>query len=187
MFSGNSILSSFQLVCGYSPSIVGIPKTIVTEELLQAHTEQVALRTLQLLLETHAPRTVRRDLFNADDPVWVYYRFYKPNEKACWVRATVVSAGDHFLTVRRSTRGPPMRVAYEDVPHAPRNPLTSELLSLTLEDELAPASPLADDMRTYRNPDRISSDDATRTTCHHTYSHCESCTRPLAISHLTCH
>jgi len=31
MFSGSSVLSSFELVRGYSPSVVGIPKHMVSE------------------------------------------------------------------------------------------------------------------------------------------------------------
>lgn len=44
------------------------------------------------------------------------------------MRATVVRAEEHALLVRRSRRGPPMRVAYEDVRFAPRDPLMEELL-----------------------------------------------------------
>lgn len=37
MFHGNYILSAFQLARGYAPSILGIPSTVVTEDLLAAH------------------------------------------------------------------------------------------------------------------------------------------------------
>lgn len=119
LFSGNRLLSSFELARGYRPSILGIPSTVVTADLLQAHKEQVAVRTLQRLLHSRAPNVIRPDLFNVGDDVWIYYRTSKQNEKDEWIRATVVKAEEHFLTARRSTRGPPMRVAYEDVRFAP--------------------------------------------------------------------
>lgn len=129
MFSGNRTLSSFELVRGYSPSVVGIPKTVVTEELLQAHKEQVAVRTLQRLMTSHAPQVARPSLFNPGDPVWVCYNTSKQNEPVQWIKASVVDTEEHALVVRGSAKGRPMRVAYEDVRYAPRGPLTEELLS----------------------------------------------------------
>lgn len=37
MFHGNSVLSSFQLARGYAPYLLGIPKTFLTAEILDAH------------------------------------------------------------------------------------------------------------------------------------------------------
>ena len=123
---------------GYCPSIVGIPKTVVTLEILNAHEEQLATRTLQRLLNSRAPNVVRRDIFIKDDPVWVFHRSSKRTERKEWLRATVVSAETHFLIARRSHRGPPMRVAYEDVRFAQRSERTAQLLASPLEDEPAP-------------------------------------------------
>lgn len=136
MFSGNKLLSSFELVRGYSPSVLGIPRTLVTNALLQAHREQIATRTIQRLMSSRAPHVVRPDMFNPGDPVWVFYRTTKQNEKVGWIQATVVRTEDHYLIARRSRRGPPMRIAYEDVRFAPRSSLTAELLSCSLEEEL---------------------------------------------------
>lgn len=158
LFSGNRLLSSFELVRGYSPSFVGTPARCVSEDLLQAHREQVATRTLQRLLHSRAPDVVRKDMFHPGDPVWIFYKTTKQNEKVEWVRATVVSAEDHILIARRSQRGPPMRVAYEDVCFAPRSQLTTELLSSSLEDDpnaAIVASQMDDDSNAveYNTPD----------------------------------
>lgn len=136
MFSGNKLLSSFELARGYWPSILGIPKTVATEELLKAHREQVAIRTIQRLLNSNAPTVTYKDMFNSGDPVWIHYRSSKNNEPVEWIRGTVDHAEDHILVARRSNRGPPMRVAYEDVRFAPRGALTAELLECSLETEL---------------------------------------------------
>lgn len=132
MFSGSKILSSFELARGYRPSIMGIPQRIVKADILNAHKEQVAVRTLQRLLHSRAPNVVKQELFNKDDPVWVYYKSTKQNERNEWVRATVVATDEHALIARRSKRGLPMRVAYGDVRFAPRSQLTAELLQSSL-------------------------------------------------------
>lgn len=73
MFSGNRILSAFELVSrGYCPSILGIPQTVVTAEILHVHCEQVANRTIQSHMSSRAPQVLRCDMFNPGDPVWVY-------------------------------------------------------------------------------------------------------------------
>ena len=58
------------------------------------------------------------------------------NEKVEWVKAKVVKSEQHYRLARKSTRGPPMRIAYEDVRLAPKGSLTQELLSCSLEQEL---------------------------------------------------
>lgn len=139
LFSGNKILSSFELVRGYSPSVVGIPKSQVTIELLNAHKEQAATCSLQRLLHSRCPTVISKELFNPGDPICVFYGSSKQNEAVEWAKATVVSAEDHIIVARRSTRGPPMRVAYEDVRFAPRSALTAELRACSLEEALAQA------------------------------------------------
>lgn len=109
MFSGNKILSSFQLVRGYKPSVIGLPRSLVTEELLDAHKEQVATRKLQRLLHSRAHRHHQPDLFSPGDNVWVFYKTSKQNETVEWIAATVVAAHQHYLEVRRTARGRPTR------------------------------------------------------------------------------
>ena len=136
LFSGNRLLSSFELARGFSPSIIGIPPSVVPQELLEAHREQVAIRALQRIAHSRAPAMPHSEIFSPGTPVWVFYRTTKQNEKDGWVEATIVEATEYFVLARRSQRGPPMRVAYEDLRLAPRNKLTKELLSCSLEDEL---------------------------------------------------
>ena len=136
LFSGSRLLSSFELVRGYLPSVVGLPSSLVTQELLDAHKEQTAIRKMQRLLHSRAHHSHQPELFNSGDNVWVFYNSSKQNEAAEWIKATVITACPHYLEVRRSNRGPPMRIAYEDVRFAPRGELATELMSCTLEEEL---------------------------------------------------
>lgn len=137
MFSGNKTLSSFELVRGYRPSVLGLPSSRVTQDILQAHKEQAALRSLQRLLHSRAPSILRKDVLKQSDPVWVFYKSSKQNEKVGWVSATGVKAEDNFLVAKRSDRGPPMRVGYEHIRLAPRGDLAKELLSCSLEEMLS--------------------------------------------------
>ena len=137
MFSGSKILSSFQLAKGYTPSIIGIPQSHVTTELLQAHKEQAATRALQKLLHAKNPSVLQSDILKPGDPIWVYYETSSKAKKKEWVKASVVQAERHRVLARRSEKGPPMRVAYEDVRIAPNSKLTQDLMSQTLEEELA--------------------------------------------------
>lgn len=134
-------MSSFALARGYSPSILGLPKTDVTQELLDAHKQQVATRALQRVLRSRAYNSPPPEMFNANDDVWVFYRTSKQNENVEWVQAKVVSAEQHYLLARRSERGPPMRVAYEDVRLAPQGALAQQLMSCSMEHELAYPGP----------------------------------------------
>lgn len=137
MFSGSKILSSFELARGYSPSLLGIPQTIVKPELLEAHKEQIAIRALEKLLKSRKPNTVPQHVLSPGTSIWAFHKTSKQNEKPSWVRATVTKVTPHVVYARRSSRGPPMRVAYEDLRIAPTGNLTTELLSCSLEDELS--------------------------------------------------
>lgn len=141
MFSGSRLMSSFELVRGYSPSILGLPRTDVTQDLLNAHKEQVATRALQRLLHSRLPDSPTPEMFAPGDNVWVFYNTSKQNVKPEWVRAKVIQAEQHHLIARRSLRGPPMRVAYEDVRLAPSGQLAQELLSCSVEPELGYGGP----------------------------------------------
>lgn len=109
----------------------------MTTELIEAHKQQDSVRSLQRLLHSRNPAVAGKELFQPGDPVCVFYKSSKHTEPVEWVRATVVEAEEHTLVARRCTRGPPMRVAYEDARFTPRGPLTSELLTCSLEDALA--------------------------------------------------
>lgn len=47
MFRGSRILSSFQLVKRYKPSILGIPRMLVSDEIFQTHVSRTAAREIQ--------------------------------------------------------------------------------------------------------------------------------------------
>lgn len=140
LFHGSSTLSAFQLARGYTPSIVGIPSTKVPEEMIQAHVENMANRAIQTILRSRLHETTRPSQLPAGTPVWVYFKTSKQNEPVRWIKATVADAGPHVVQCRRSIKGPPLTVSYEDIRIAPRGALTDELLSQSLEEAMADTS-----------------------------------------------
>lgn len=60
LFHRNSILSSFQLARRFSPSLLGIPAKIVSQELLDAHKDMKAIRALHKALNSREYNTTLR-------------------------------------------------------------------------------------------------------------------------------
>ena len=117
LFSGSQTLSFFELARGYRPSLLGIPPTYVTQNILDAHTHQVATRALQRVLRSRTPNTPTPRMFTPGDVVWVWYSTSKQNEDDRWVKATVVRTRQHIMEVRqikngRACKGPTMKPAY---------------------------------------------------------------------------
>lgn len=130
LFHGNSVMSAFQLARGYSPSIAGIPSYKVLPTLVDAQIRVNAARAVQRALRSKSSRVVQ---CAADPPgthVWVFYKSWKQNEPVKWVPAAVVET----KKCRRSKRGTPMSVAYEDIRIAPEGDLAQELVASTLEE-----------------------------------------------------
>lgn len=134
IFSGSTILSSFELVKGYSPSLLGIPTKVISQEILDAHKEQVATRAIQRLLKARSPNTPTAHMLPQGRKIYV---FMKPSRgTAVWTEAEVIDPRDHFVVARRSRHGRPMKVAYEDIRLVPEHPLAIEPMQDALEDAL---------------------------------------------------
>lgn len=91
MFYGSKTLFSFPLTKGYSPSILGMPCTQISIELLEAHKEQnCSPRTTEASKGTD-PRTVPPKHLLPETTIWIYYHMMKYSTTK-WVKATVVTA-----------------------------------------------------------------------------------------------
>lgn len=137
LFSGSKLLSSFQLARGYSPSILGVPSSIVPTVLLEAHKAQTATRALHKLLHSRSPNTVPANLLPRDRLIWVFHKSSRQNDPIRWEKAKVISTHPHYVLAKglSAIRGPPMKVAYEDIRLVPQGKLTEELDTYTLEHE----------------------------------------------------
>lgn len=137
MFHGNATLSAFQLAHGYVPSIAGVPDSLVSQELLDAHVEIMASRAIQRVLQSKQPNLLQREALSSGTKIWVYFNTSKQNDPERWLQATVVEAGEHQVKCRRSRRGPPMCVAYNHIRLVPTGELAQELMEGTLEGVMA--------------------------------------------------
>lgn len=81
MFAGSHLLSSFELARGFSPCVLGIPARTVTDELLESHKDQQAMRALQRLMRARPIPKMPPNNLKVGDPVFFYYKSSKNNEK----------------------------------------------------------------------------------------------------------
>lgn len=162
LIKGSNVLSSFQLAKGYSPSILGMPRKFVPQELLDAHVEITAARAIHKVLKGKAPRVEQRNALTPGREVWVYLRTTKP-EPVEWIEATVDEAKEHLVKCRRTNKGPPMLVSYEDIRIRPKGELTRALMSQNFTEELDVIALKATDRNNseYRVNDGLESNDAT--------------------------
>lgn len=149
-FSGSRLLSSFQLARGYQPSILGIPQTVVPQDLLEAHIEQTSTRALQRAMKTNANNAAQQSTYQAGDQIWVWYESTKGNEHNEWILATVIRTHPHFLEAKRlingkEARGSTMKPSYEDIRLCTHSQLTQELMNCTLEEEIGLLADVGED------------------------------------------
>lgn len=88
---GSKILNSFQMAMGYTPSILGIPRQHVPQELMDAHVHLTATRAIHKLIRKRRSNTVRRELLKPGTAVYMFHKSSKHTEPVKWEEATVVS------------------------------------------------------------------------------------------------
>lgn len=133
MFTGSKALSSFELARRYAPSILGTPRRMVTEELMDAYKKQTATRALQKLSKGRNYSTCA-DTIKPGDHVLFYYRSSKQNEPNEWKSGIVSSAAEHVIEVRRPGSRLNSKVAVEDIRLRPDSELARELSEGVMED-----------------------------------------------------
>lgn len=123
---GGKTMSSFEIAKGYTPRLNNLPQRHVPEEIVQAHAEQVARRSLKKLDKSKTPHVVARAKLKKGDEV---YYFKRGDKRGKWERGYVRAVEPHVLSVssRKNHKGQPVRAAYEDIRMIPRNPLLREL------------------------------------------------------------
>lgn len=141
MLHGSTVLSSYQMVRGYSSSIIGLPAKIVPAKLFEAHIQLTAHRALMKALSSRVPRLLTQDELQAGTKIWVYYNTSKQNKRPKWILATIPKAEKHRVHCRWSEKGPPLTVAYEHVCLAPKSDLSKELMCCSLGEELTSEEP----------------------------------------------
>lgn len=154
---GRSHLNSFQLARGYMPAIAGLPATILTQDMLDAHIQMSACRAIQRAATSRTPNNVPHLMIKPGDTIYVFYKSTNKSVNVEWITATVMEAKEHFVECRRSQKGRPMRVAYEHVRLMPSGDLAKEITEGSLEEFISETDTSTiktiDDMTSHRNED----------------------------------
>lgn len=66
-------MSAFQLPRAFTPSILGIPRSIVSEELLKAHVEMEATRAIEKFMRSRIPNVPDSRLLRPGTEVFIFY------------------------------------------------------------------------------------------------------------------
>ena len=113
ILAGNKLASSFELARGYTPSLVGTQMLKVPQQVLEAHKDLIAQRTLHKILRTKAMSPVAARLLPPGAKIYGYVEV----KKGSWVRRpySVISCDGIKGEVRAARRGPKTLLALEDV------------------------------------------------------------------------
>lgn len=134
LIRGSKVMSSYQLARGYSPSVLGIPSQVVSQDILDAYVERESTRALEKIMRAKDNTTIEPEQLATGTDVYVFYKSSKHNEPNEWVPATVINARADMVICKRRSRGPPMTVSYSDIRMMPRGQLTQDLMQMELED-----------------------------------------------------
>lgn len=134
VFMGSSIWRVFQFTRGHSPSILGVPASVVVQDLINAHTEKRAARAIQGALRSKPASTVSTETFHKGVRVWFYYDRSKLDDRKCWSNVRVVSVHDYVVKSRRRKEGLSTAISYEHIRVAPWKKLLRNLTNLSAEE-----------------------------------------------------
>lgn len=135
LIRGSRVMNAFQMVRGYSPSILGIPRETVSQELIDAHIDRESTRALERMMKLKSPKQIDTTLLQPGTKVLVYYKSSKQNEQNEWIEATIQEVDEHVITCRKKMKGPPMKVSHGDVRLLPTGQLTRELMNDEMNDD----------------------------------------------------
>lgn len=96
IFRESKPMSSFQLVSGFAPSILGIPHRVVSIEELDAHIQREATCAIERIMRSNVAHVIETSRLAPGTRVFVYYKSSNIFEAHEWIRATVVSVGEHI-------------------------------------------------------------------------------------------
>lgn len=103
---GSKIMSSFELVKCYSPTLPGIPKTDLFDGLIKYHEEQTARRALQKFLHSVVPARLKKFDPRQEGPVYIFKRalYWVLRTKHLFVEQKITLI---FIPLTRTTQARP--------------------------------------------------------------------------------
>lgn len=77
IFRESNMMSSFQLVRGYAPLILGVPHQEVAQELLTAHIQREVTRALERIMHSNVTKVIDASKLEPGTSFLVYYKSSK--------------------------------------------------------------------------------------------------------------
>lgn len=136
MMFGRSTLNAFQIARGYLPGIAGIPKKILTTELLNGYTKLSACRAIAAAVLTSNPKAIPISMLKKGDDIYVLYISTNKSIDVKWITAKIIDFEEHFVVFLLSVKGPPMRVAYAHIRLIPTTSLARKTTETYMEDDI---------------------------------------------------
>eukprot|EP00171_Calliarthron_tuberculosum_P003150 IDg3150t1 len=122
---GNKVLSSFELVRGYTPSILGSGQRAIPKELREAHDAMVARRLLSRMMKSKSSKSLYQGLKKGDKVFVLLPGGNRPRGR--WVEQTVEDVRDDFSVVCGKGREA-KTIAPEDVRTLPKSELAAKTI-----------------------------------------------------------
>lgn len=92
---GSKLMSAFQMERGYKPSVLGIPRSIISEDILNIHVEHSSIREIERIMRFKSSETIDPNKMNMVNRILVYHKRSKQNEPNEWISAYVVKIDPH--------------------------------------------------------------------------------------------
>lgn len=136
LFCDSSLLSSFELVFGYPPALLGVDSIVVPHSPLEAYNDQQCVRALRRLLKSRHSKCLPPQALPPGAPVYYYYKSSKHCESIEWRPGIVISAKQFFVQISNE-KGRSSNMAYEDIKLKPKLPSTEELADGYVEEYIS--------------------------------------------------
>lgn len=79
IIKASKILNAFQLARGYAPSIFGFPRTIIPQDLVDAHMDRESLRAAEIIMNAKTAETNNNSLPTTGRKELIYHKSSKQN------------------------------------------------------------------------------------------------------------
>lgn len=127
LFYGSGVLSSFDLVYGYSTEIFTAGSRVVSHDVIEVCKDRECLYVSQNILKLKSLKLPGLSNFHCCTHVHYFYKSLKHTKSIELHLGTVVSAED-FIVIILNEKSIPSSVAYEDLRILPRPNITEDLL-----------------------------------------------------------
>lgn len=132
-FKDSSILSTYQLAQGSSPSAFGLPASMILHEMLNAYIKVFAARAIKRTIKLKHPGVLSSTLMHGGIWLWIYFDASKQNDRKHRIEARVVGVHYHFARYSRHKNDVLPLVFNEHICIAQKDEVERGLTKLSME------------------------------------------------------